>query len=339
MKAAILTKPVPIEENPLHIGDYPDPVPGPDEVLLEVLACGVCRSNLHVVEGDWLSRGVPAKLPIVPGHEVVGRIVELGPGVKRYRKGDRVGVQPLWNSCGYCEYCLSAREELCRQKHITGETVDGGYAELLVAKENHIYPIPPELSDVEAAPLFCPGITAYHAVLRAEIGPGNKVAVFGIGGVGHMAVQFAKLCGAEVIAVSRNPDHLQLARDLGAEEVVDAKTGDPGESLRSRWGGMDACLVFAPSSAVARQALRALKPGGTLVLGVFADVGEISFFEEKKIVGTVIGPRSEMQEVLRLAAARKVKTVYDVFPLDQAQEALRRLKEGSLLARAVLVTR
>jgi propanol-preferring alcohol dehydrogenase len=337
VRAVILDQPGPIEGPVLRIGDVPTPVPGPGQVVMKVAACGVCRSNLHMIEGDWVPHGVPAKLPIIPGHEVVGTIAALGEAVTGLIEGERVGVQPLWSTCGHCEYCLTAREQLCRSKQITGETLDGGYAEYMLADAAHVHPVPDGLHDIDAAPLFCPGITAYSAVSRAELAPGRTVVVFGLGGVGHMVVQFAALTGAEVIAADRNRLHLDVAAELGATRTIDVTESDAGELLEGE-GGVDSAIVFAPSDALARQGLRAVKPGGTLVLGVHADLGDVSFAEAKTIVGTVIGNRAQMREVLRLAAAGKVTTIATAFRLDQAEEALRLLKGGELRSRAVLTT-
>ena len=336
MKAVLLQKPAPIEQHPLRIAEVATPVPGRGEILVKIAACGVCRSNLHMIEGDWIAQGVPAKSPIVPGHEIVGTIRELGEGVQGFARGERVGVQPLWSTCGLCEYCLTGREQLCRAKQITGETVDGGYAEYVIAKAEHAYPVPATLDPAAAASLFCPGITAYGAVAKADPRPGQRVAVFGIGGVGHMVVQMARLFGADVIAVARSRPHLALAEEVGAAESVDSSRVDPGDVLAKR-GGVDASIVFAPSSAVVAQAIRATKPGGTVVLGVFASVGELPFADEKRVVGSVIGPRQQMREVITLAATGRLRVVHEDFPLAEAEEALAKLKRGEVKARAVLV--
>jgi alcohol dehydrogenase, propanol-preferring len=245
-------------------------------------------------------------------------------------------VQPLWSTCLRCDYCLTAREELCLTKQTTGETLDGGYAEYMLATAAHTYALPDELSTVEAAPLFCPGLTAYSAVLQARLSPGTTVAVFGLGGVGHMVVQFAKVFGAEVIAVGRGQVHLDVAAELGAARTINVGDGDAGELLE-REGGVDASIVFAPSTPLARQAVRATKRGGVVVLGVNADVGELSFFDNKTVVGSVIGSRHQMREVLRLAAAGKVSALCESYPLEQAAETLLRLKRGEIRARAVLL--
>lgn len=335
MQAVVLDRPARLEDGPLRVVDREEPTPGPGQVLLRVAACGVCRSNLHMIEGDWVGHGVPAFVPIVPGHEVVGRVAAVGGGVDWLHEGDRVGVQPLWSTCGHCRYCLSGREQLCPDKRITGESVDGGYAQYLLATAAHAHLVPDELDDVDAAPLFCPGVTAYNAVDKAGLRPGARAAVFGVGGVGHMVVQFARLAGAEVFAVARARAHLELAEELGAHPVDDA-SGDALAALAAA-GGVDAAIVFAPSDEVLQKAIAATVPGGTVVLGVHAHVGELPFFHEKRVVGSVIGSRRQMGEVLALAAAGKVRAHCEPFPLTDAAQVLARLKRGAVRARAVLV--
>ena len=283
-----------------------------------------------------MSKGVPAKLPIIPGHEIVGRVAALGDGVEGFAIGDRVGVQPLWSTCERCEYCLTGREQLCPYKEITGETVDGGYAEYLVAKERHLYRVPDSVSDAEAAPLFCPGITAFGAVSKARLAPGKTLALFGFGGVGHMVQQLAQLAGAEVTVVARSPLHLALARKLGAVRTIDVSSTGADDVLR-KGGGVDAAILFAPSTALLKQAIQSTKPGGIIVLGAFAEVGELPFGEEKTVVGSLLGTRQQMRDLLRLAGAGKVRAVVESFPLERAGEALRRLKRGEFEARAVVV--
>jgi propanol-preferring alcohol dehydrogenase len=336
VKAVVLDQTGPIDGPVLRVADVEVPEPGAGEVLLRVQACGVCRSNLHMIEGDWVANGVPGKLPIIPGHEVVGTVARVGHAVDGIFEGDRVGVQPLWWTCGRCEFCLAGREHLCWHKQITGETVDGGYAEFMVAPAAHVHPVPELLTAVEAAPLFCPGITAYSAAAQARIRPGDRVAVFGLGGVGHMAVQFARAFGAEVIAADRNPLHLDVARELGAASTIDVRNVDAGEALAADKGGVDAALVFAPSDVLAQQALNGVKRGGTLVLGVTAKLGPLPFFDAKTIVESVIGNRADMRRVLKLAEMGLVRSVAEPYPLDRALDALRALKAGELRSRAVL---
>jgi propanol-preferring alcohol dehydrogenase len=205
---------------------------------------GVCRSNLHMIEGEWVDSGVPAISPIIPGHEVTGRVAEVGVGVTDFAVGDPVGVQPLWWTCEECEFCSSGREHLCHKRKITGEHVDGGYAEYMISYEAHTYQVPENLDLIEAAPLFCPGITAYGAVDRLSIGAGDTVAVFGLGGVGHMAIQFAALTGAEVVAIGRSQDHLQVALELGATRAINSSDRSTLDEFEA---AADAVITFAPS--------------------------------------------------------------------------------------------
>jgi propanol-preferring alcohol dehydrogenase len=337
LKAALLYRTKPIEENPLSIEEVLMPVVGRRQVLVKVAACGVCRSNLHMIEGDWVDLGVPAKSPIIPGHEITGRVAKFGDDVDAFKEGDRVGIQPLWSTCGECEFCLSGRENICESKQITGETVDGGYAEYVVGNANHVYRLPDNLKDTEAAPLFCPGITAWGAVKKAELRVGKRVAVFGIGGVGHMVIQFARLFGADVVAVSRSNRGLTLAKELGASELVDISSGHRKEWLEEI-GPVDSSIVFAPSSELAQLAMSATKPGGTTVIGVSVELGLMPFVQEKRVVGSVIGSRQDMNEVLRLASLGKIKPLCNEFKLQMANDVLKMLKKGEIRARAVLVT-
>ena len=300
---------------------------------MKVAACGVCRSNLHMIEGDWVDGGVPAISPIIPGHEVTGVVVALGDAVDGFAEGDRVGVQPLWWTCEECEFCTSGREQLCHRRVITGEHVNGGYAEYMVANAAHAYVIPDALDLVEAAPLFCPGITAYGAVSHLDVGPGDTVAVFGLGGVGHMAVQFAVLTGAEVVAVGRSADHLRVAEELGASRTIDSS--DPS-ALDALEDAVDAAVTFAPSDTVTAQALRSLKWGGTLVGGVPLAIPRLPFDRGQTVRGSLLGNRDQMREVLELAAAGKVRTVIDRFPMQEATDVLTLLAGGRLRSRAVL---
>lgn len=336
MKAMKLRTPGSLDTQPLALVDVEVPEPGPGQLLIKVTSCGVCRSNLHMVEGDWLP-GCPSFTPITPGHEVLGRVVATGTGVSDFAENDLVGVMPLWSTCETCEFCRAGVDELCQAKEITGETVDGGYAEYMLATAAHTYAVPDGLDEVTAAPLFCPGITGYGAVQKAgDLGPGKSVAVFGVGGVGHLALQFAALTGAECLAVSRGSARLDLAQDLGAHRLVDSSAGDAGEQLQ-RLGGVDAALVFAPSDEVVSQALASLKPGGTLVLGVNATIRDFPFALEQRVVGSLLGTRPMMREVLETAAAGKVRVEAEARPLAEAASALADLKDGKVAGRLVLV--
>lgn len=286
-----------------------------------------------MIVGDWVDGGVPAISPIIPGHEVTGRVVALGSGVSDFSIGDPVGVQPLWNACGVCEFCTGGTEQLCHHRVITGEHVDGGYGEYMLANAAYSYHVPAGLDLVEAAPLFCPGITAYGAVDKLDVGPGDIVAVFGLGGVGHMAVQFAALTGAEVVAVGRNPEHLAVAIELGAARAVDSTDA---RALAQIADTADAVLTFAPSDEVAEQALRTLKWGGTIVTAVPLTLAEFPFNKGQTVKASILGNREQMRAVLRLAADGKIRTVVDRFAMDQADEALHLLAAGKLRSRAVL---
>jgi propanol-preferring alcohol dehydrogenase len=285
-----------------------------------------------MIEGDW-APNVPSRLPLIPGHEVVGTVVEVGGDVDWIKVGDRVGVQPLYSTCGRCEFCVSGREQLCPVKEATGETVNGGYAERMIAAAAHTYVLPDDLSLEGAAPLFCPGISAFGSVSKAHLAPGKSVAVFGIGGVGHLVLQLAGLCGADVIAVTRGSAHQKLAKELGAT-IVDAT--DAGTTLIKR-GGVDASIVFVPSSAVVAQAIEATKPGGVIVIGADAEIGALPFYAEKTVVGSVLGTRGQMRTILELAAAGKIRAHIESFPLEEANHALNELKRGKISGRAVLV--
>jgi propanol-preferring alcohol dehydrogenase len=336
MKAVQLHEIGPIAGNPLTFGEIPRPELAPGQLLIKVAACGVCRSNLHMIEGDWKENGVPSKLPITPGHEVTGTVAAIANDVEGFEVGRRVGVQPLWWTCEKCEFCQSGREELCGSRKITGEDVDGGYAEYMVANAAHTYVVPDGLDLAEVAPLFCPGITAYGAVSKIEAGPGKRVAVFGVGGVGHMALQFALLTGAEAIAVSRGAAHLEVAKELGATRTIDSSLENAGAVLAAE-GGVDAALIFAPSDQVAEQAIAAVKSGGTIVTGVNIGAANFPFATGKVLKASLLGSRKQMNEVLALAAQGKVRALVDRYELAESADVLRNLAGGGVRARAVLV--
>lgn len=334
MRANQLFTPAPLAQRPLLWGEAARPAdPGRGQILIRVAGCGVCRSNLHMIEGDWLPGGVPSISPIVPGHEVTGYVAAIGDGVEGFTVGDPVGVMPVWWTCGECEFCTSGREQLCHRRIITGETVDGGYAEYMLSHAAHTYKVPANLDLVAAAPLFCPGITAYGAMSKVDVGIGDVVAVFGLGGVGHMAVQMAVLTGAEVVAVGRTKAHLDVARDLGAARTVDSTDAS---ALAAIADSADAVLTFADSDAVTAQAMATLKWGGTLVNAVPITLSEFHFNKAQTIKGTILGNHQQMEAVLQLASEGKIRTVVEVFPLSAADEALGRLARGELRSRAVL---
>jgi propanol-preferring alcohol dehydrogenase len=341
MKAMVLGKVAPIETQPLKMKSIDRPaVRKGQDLLIEIEACGVCRSNLHLIEGDWMAYGVPSTLPLVPGHEVVGVVRELGDSVRSVRRGDRVGIQPLYSSCLECTYCSAGRENLCEDAEITGETVQGGYAEFILAREDFVTPIPDSIDSDHAAPLFCPGITAYKAVKAADPAKGKSLGVFGVGGVGHLAVQIAKLYGSRVIAVSRSKRHTDLAARLGADNSLTFQESQDQflKQLRREEGGLlDSALVFAPSDSAIDTAIKSVKKGGTIVLGVLGNVTDFPTFEEKIVKGSVIGTRKDMAELVDLASNSGIEVVVETHKLSEANKVLARLKKSEIEARAVLV--
>ncbi len=332
MKAMVLHGTAPIGTDPLSYEEVEMPVPAHGEIIIKVGACGVCRSNLQVIEGE---RGSPPKLPLIPGHEVVGVVTELGSGVTSLTVGDRVGAQPQFSVCGSCDLCISGRENLCQNAKRLGWSVDGGYSEYMRGFAAHVHKVPKSLEDAQAAPLFCPGVTAYSAVKASRPFPGKRIAVFGIGGVGHMAIQFAKLSGAEVIAVSRSPMHTKLAEDLGADRTIISSEENPAEVL-ARHGKADSSIVFAPSDEAVSQAMAATKRGGIIVLGVDCNIKGYSFMNGHSIVASVVGTRKDISEVLELASQGLVSVTARQMGLSDANKALRALKEGRIEGRIVL---
>jgi len=332
MKALVLNRLAPVEDGPLEYREFDDPMVGPGEVLLKVSACGVCHSNLHLVEGDLKVYGIPSMLPIVPGHEVVGVVAGIGHSVKVVKMGQRVGVSVIWKTCGRCEYCLSGDENLCPERVISGEHVNGGYAEYMKAPQDFVYPVPDNMSDVDAATLFCPGVTAYRAVERADVRPGENVMVIGIGGVGHFSVQFAKLKGATVTAVDVSKAQLGLAREMGADHAVlsseaeeFAKTDRPTK-----------VIMHTPAPAAIGLATRVVKNRGTILMAVFGDV-PVGFGGEVSIVTSMAGSKMDLREILNMASQGKVKVKASGHPLSEGTRILKKLKAGEIVGRAVLI--
>jgi Zn-dependent alcohol dehydrogenases len=332
MRAYLCTRVGDIESGVMSYDDVPDPRPGDSQVLIRIKACGVCHSNLHMIEGEFKVFGIPAKLPIIPGHEIAGVVEEVGRDVRGFERGERVGVQVLYESCRTCEYCLTGNENLCLERKTTGESVDGGYAEYIVAPHDFIYKLPDNIGFEEAAPLFCPGVTAYRAVRRAGIRLGQKVAIIGVGGVGHMSLQFARLAGAEIVAVDRAEAQLSLARELGAEHAL---LSEEVEDFVKNNGKFDVVMVHAPSQKAVDQATRIVKRGGTILMAVLGRV-EVIFPEEVKIVPSVIGSRQDMKETLKIASTGKIKVKYATYKLNEAEQVLTKLKKGEIIGRAVL---
>ena len=340
MRAMVLSECKKIEEKPLKLTEIErHSISNPDEVLIKIEACGVCHSQLHGIEGDWQEIGIPPSFPTVPGHEVVGKIIEIGYKVTKFRIGDRVGITPLLKSCMNCTYCNEGKEYLCEDNEITGETLRGGYTEFINASENFLTKVPDKMSPEYAAPLFCPGITAYKAVKAAEPQKNKKIAIFGIGGVGHMAIQFAKVEGCEVTAISRKKEHLDVAEKLGAQKVFQFIESQDKflKEVKDDYGLFDAAIVFAPSDTVTDTAIKSVKKGGTVIIATVGKIPNFLAFEEKTVRGTLIGSMKDMEKVIEIAQKNDFKVVTEAFPLEQANEVLERLKNSDIEARAVLI--
>ena len=341
MRAMVLEKLGPIETKPLkikHINKHE--IQRPTEILIKIQACGVCHSQLHGIEGDWTELGIPPQLPTVPGHELVGKVVEIGTSVTKFKIGDHAGISPLLEACQKCNYCLDGNENLCESSQILGETLKGGYAEYVTVTEDFAVKVPESMTPQYAAPLFCAGITAYKAVKAAEPKKGKKVGIFGIGGVGHMAIQFAKIEGFDVTAVSRTQKHLDIAKKLGADKTVTYQKDNQIElldKLKNVTGLLDVAIVFAPADHVTDTAIKAIKKGGLVVIATIGEIKGFIAFEEKTIRGTLIGSVKDMKQVIKIAEQYNIQVISESYPLEQANEVLEKLKNSQIDARAVLI--
>jgi alcohol dehydrogenase, propanol-preferring len=339
MKAAILRD----FKTPLSIEEVDRPSPGAHDVLIEMEACGVCHSDLHVADGDWPQLVPITKRPLILGHEIAGRVVEKGATVTHLEIGDRVGVPWVNWTCGECEFCCEGNENLCVKQQITGVTVDGGYAEFVRAPARHATRIPEGLSSVEAAPLFCAGVTVYRALKHAKIQPGQRLAVFGVGGLGHLGVQIGAGLGAIVTAVDVSEEKLAQARSLGATAALNVGTVNVVKELR-RAGGVHAALVTSAAKAAYDVAFPCVRPTGKLlVVGLpseslcFAAIQMAAL--EVHIQASSVGTREDLREVLALSAAGKVRCQTATRSLAQVNEALQELRSGQVSGRLVLVPR
>lgn len=335
MKAALLHA----YKQPLRIEEVPAPVPGPGEVLVRVEACGVCHSDIHLADGDWDMLKTIVKLPLILGHEVAGTVAAVGEGVDGFSNGDRVGVPWIHWTCGECEYCLIGRETLCLKQRITGATVDGGYAEYLTAKATHVARIPSVLNAEEAAPLMCAGLTVFKALKSSGIRPGERLAVFGIGGLGHLAVQIARKMGVEVCAVDISEDKLHLAQEYGAQWTIDATSAQAHKQAKA-FGGVHVAMVTSASRAAYESAMRFLRRGGTLAVVGMSEPFTVSpvamVSGETRIIASAVGTREDLRELLDLAAGGGVRCRVESRPLDDADEVFREIKRGAVLGRVVL---
>jgi propanol-preferring alcohol dehydrogenase len=340
MRAMVLSKLGLVESNPLKLTEIDKhEIANPKEVLVKIEACGVCHSQLHSIEGDWEDIGIPPTLPTVPGHEIVGKIVEIGSNVAKLKVGERVGITPLLSSCLDCQYCNEGKEYLCENMDVTGESLKGGYTEYITVSEDFATKVPDTMRPEYAAPLFCAGITAYKAVKAANPKKNKKIAVFGVGGVGHMAIQFAKIEGCEVSGVSRKEKHLEVAKKLGANGVFVYSSNQKQflQDVNEKYGLFDAAIVFAPVDEVTDTAIKSIKKGGTVVIATVGKIPNFLAFEEKTIRGTLIGSRKDMEDVIKISNEHKLEVVTESFPLEQANEVLVKLKNSEIDARAVLI--
>lgn len=334
MKAAVVHE----FKEPIRIEDVETPRPGSDEVLIRIEACGVCHSDLHLAEGDWPQLMKIIKKPLILGHEVVGRVVEKGDAVDHLQIGDRVGVAWTHWTCGQCDYCKEDAENLCSKQMITGASVDGGYAELMKAKASHALKVPEGLASDEAAPLFCAGVTVYHAIKKSGVKAEQRIAIFGIGGLGHLAVQIAKTFGPEVIAIDISDDKLELARQLGADHTINAATEDVVKTIR-RMGGAHVVVITSAAKAAFDAAFYSVRSNGKMVVvGMPADILTFPAIQmrEVNIVASATGTRQDVSEVLELAAAGKIRCLVETEPVEKINEIFDRMRAGQITGRVVL---
>ncbi len=330
MHAAVLSQQSAAENRPLEMGSQPVPTPGAAQVLVRVHCCGICRTDLHIVEGDLKLR----KSPVIPGHQIVGHVEAVGPGCKRFSVGDRVGVAWLHGVCGQCEYCASDRENLCPQADFTGWTVDGGYAQYVTAPEDFVYRLADALDDMHTAPLLCAGVIGYRALRLSGIQPGQRLGMFGFGASAHIAIQVARHLGCEVHVFTRSESNRRLAANLGAHVTGDAASASAGS--------LHAAVIFAPAGELVPPALAALRPGGTVALaGIhLSPIPPLDYtrqlYNERGIRSVANATRQDAEELLALAEAIPIRTTARAFPLDQANEALLAMKTGRLTGAAVL---
>ena len=333
MKAAILQE----FKKPLVLEEVPRPELEAHEVLIQVEACGVCHSDLHLADGDWPQLAAIVKKPLILGHEIAGRVVGRGAAVRDLQVGDRAGVPWIHWTCGECAFCQEGYENLCLRQKITGVTVDGGFAEFLKAPASHALKVPEGLSSVEVAPLFCAGVTVHRALKQARMSSGQRLAVFGIGGLGHIAVQLARELGTEIIAVDVSERKLELARTLGATSGLNISSTNVIKELRAK-GGVHVALVTSAAKAAYDMAFSCLRPTGTLlVVGLPSE--NLCFppilmsAKEVHIRASAVGTRQDVREVLAMASEGKIRCQVTPRPLAHANEVLDELRHGRVAGR------
>jgi len=330
MRAMVLEKPKPAEENPLCAADIPLPAPGGGEVRVRVRACGLCRTDLHTVEGELRQK----KSPLVPGHQVVGMVDAVGPGVRELREGDRVGVAWMYSTCGECVYCRKGLENLCERARFTGWDADGGYAEAMIVSESFAYVLPAGFSDLQAAPLLCAGIVGYRSFRLSNAQPGDRLGLYGFGASAHIILQVARYLGSEVYVFTRSAKHQQLARELGAAWVGRAEETPPAP--------VDSAIIFAPVGSLVLEALRVLRRGGTVALAdiTMSPIPQIDYdsllYHEKTVRSVANSTRQDARDFLSLAAKIPIRTEIEIFPLEQANRALQALKQSQIRGAGVV---
>ena len=323
---------------PLRIEDVPVPEVTRGQVLVKVVASGVCHTDLHAAEGDW---PVKPTLPFIPGHEGVGHVAAVGPGVRGVKEGDRVGVPWLHTACGHCEHCITGWETLCDEQQMTGYSVNGGYAEYVLADPAYVGHLPRNLSFSEIAPVLCAGVTVYKGLKVLDCKPGDWVAISGVGGLGHFAVQYAKAMGFHVIGVDIDDAKLELARRLGADMVVNARKEDPAMAVQRALRGAHGVLVTAASGTAFSQGLGMLHKRGTMSLvGLPPGDFPLPIFDvvlnAKTVRGSIVGTRKDLQEALEFAGEGKVRSVFTADRLDNINHVFARLKQGDVEGRVVM---
>ena len=337
MKAAILHE----LRTPLKIERVPVPEPGYGDLLIKVTACGVCHSDLHAIDGDWTP---PPVIPLIPGHEVAGKVAKLGPGVTGFSVGDEVGVPWMYSACGQCEFCLSGMETICKSAEATGYTKPGGYAEYLVAPAAFVGRLPEGTDPYAMAPILCAGVTTYRGLKRTGARPGQWVAIVGIGGLGHIAIQYARAMGLRVAAVDVSNEKLELAKSLGAEIVVNGSEADPVVAMQDRIGGTHAAVVTAVASTAFEQAVLMLRPGGTVAyIGlpggksdeIRTSISAITNWE-LTVRGSNVGTRQDLNEAIAFTANGLVKAKIHIAELEEINTVLDEMRQGRIVGRVVL---